>query len=214
VEDQYIDDVQKMALITTSSQLAKEASVSVEGVGEDLSFNFFGWVGGSLRIICQMSKQAMRESHPDRFSASMHLCMALRRYWGVTDITMVAEGFISLDPLTTRGKDLRRLFANTGDIGECITITHAYSDLRTDPPKQAVSLVAVPYSYEVGRKIEWKKMLAAPDDGVKILRESMYPQMLMKVLSEKVEKEVPSDALYSIIEQMMENGFEVFEFEI
>jgi hypothetical protein len=57
-------------------------------------------------------------------------------------------------------------------------------------------------------------MLAAPDDGVKILRESMYPQMLMRVLTERVEKEVPSDALYSIIEQMMENGFEVFEFEI
>ena len=127
---------------------------------------------------------------------------------------MVAEGFISLDPLTTRGKDLRRLFANTGDIGECITITHAYTDLRTDPPTQAVSLVAVPYSYELGRKIEWKQMLAAPDDGVKILRESMYPQMIMRVLTEKVEKDVPSDALYSIVEQMMENGFEVFEFEI
>jgi hypothetical protein len=36
----------------------------------------------------------------------------------------------------------------------------------------------------------------------------------MRVLTERVEKEVPSDALYSIIEQMMENGFEVFEFEI
>jgi hypothetical protein len=214
VEDKYIDDVQKMALITTSSQLAKEASVASDGVGEDLNFNFFGWVDSSLRIICQMSKSAMRESHPDRFAASTHLCMALRRYWGVTDITMVAEGFISLDPLTTRGKDLKRLFADTGDIGECITVTHAYMDPMSEPTKPAVSLVAIPYIYGLGRKVEWQKMLAAPDDGVKILRESMYPQMLMRVLTEKVEKDVPDDALYSIIQQMMENGFEVFEFEI
>lgn len=214
MEDKYIDDVQKMALITTSSQLAKEASVASDGVGEDLNFNFFGWVDSSLRIICQMSKSAMRESHPDRFAASTHLCMALRRYWGVTDITMVAEGFISLDPLTTRGKDLKRLFADTGDIGECITVTHAYMDPMSEPTKPAVSLVAIPYIYGLGRKVEWQKMLAAPDDGVKILRESMYPQMLMRVLTEKVEKDVPDDALYSIIQQMMENGFEVFEFEI
>lgn len=208
--DDYSDDINKMALISTSSQLAKEDGVKRDGIGEDLSFNFFGWDGPRLRIICQMGKESMKQIPANRFQQSFNVCLAMRKYWHVTDITMVAEGFVSLDPLASRGKDLKQMFANTEKIKECLTITHACVSKESEKP--VVSLVAIPYSYGTNRSVKWKKMLAAPDDATKILRESMFPSMMVSILGEKIDMNADEASRHAIVKQMYRDGFEVFEF--
>jgi len=218
MEDEYLNEVHKMALIATSAQLAKEVSVRNDGIGEDLNFNFFGWTGGHLSIICQMGRKGMKQPPADRFQQSFNVCLALRKFWHVTDITLVAEGFISLDPVASKGKDLKKLFTDSRNIKECLTVTHAYLSDRIDDggdmvQKPVASIIAIPYTYGVGRVVEWKSILASEDNAVKILRESMFPAMMMQVLGSPIEERADDEGRESVVRQMAADGFEVYEFD-
>ncbi len=50
VVESYPDTYSKVALALTSAQVAKESLVAEFGVGEDLPFNFFGWLGGDCAV--------------------------------------------------------------------------------------------------------------------------------------------------------------------
>jgi hypothetical protein len=134
----------------------------------------------------------------------------MRQYWGISEVTMVAEGFVSLDPMASKGKSLRDLFAAGKGVDECITVTHARTDVDG---RSSVSVVALPYSYN-GKKISWKRMLATPDKAVSVLRESMFPAMLVRSLAEKENLGMTREIRDSVAQQLADDGFEVLDFRV
>jgi len=205
VESTYDNNFSKIALAITSAQLAKKLSVKEFGVGEDLTFNFMGWIDDSLEIVCQMKKPVMALEHSDRLLRSGHLCTALRRYWGVTDLTMIAEGFCSRDASKTKGLDLAKVYAERdSDVVECITVAHA--SITND--KMLSDLVALPYKYLADNEIEWGEILTYPGNADKVLRNSSFPKMLRKSLAEPVSiEELPDEAYFELKEAINNNGF-------
>lgn len=209
MESTYDNNFSKIALAVTSAQLAKNLSVKEFGVGEDLTFNFMGWIDDRLVIVCQMKKPIMALEHSDRLTRSGHLCMALRRYWGVTDITMIAEGFCSLDRNKTKGLDLAKAYAEKGsDVQECITVAHA--SVRGE--KLLSDLVAVPYKYLVDNELEWGEILTYPGKADDVLRNSSFPKMLRKSVMEPISsEELPDEAYDELREAINTNGFYIQE---
>lgn len=209
MESSYDNNFSKIALSITSAQLAKKMSVKEFGVGEDLTFNFMGWENDRLVIICQMKKPIMALEHSERLTRSGHLCMALRRYWGVTDITMVAEGFCSTDSRKTKGLDLAKAYADdTEDVQECITVAHA--SIVGD--KMLSDLVAVPYKYLQDNEIEWGEILTYPGRADDVLRNASFPKMLRKSLSEPIStEELPDEAYTELRDAIDTNGFYIQE---
>lgn len=200
-----------MALAATSAQLAKTISVKDFGVGEDLTFNFMGWNSDELVIVCQMRKELMQIQPEDRLLKCLAMCSTLRRYWGITALTMVAEGYCSLNPEKTAGVELAKAFAEpNSDVQECITLTHA--EIMENKNNIEVNLIALPYKYQIGREVEWLDMLFYPTAAQKILRQSKYPVMLEKSLQENIAEDAQPDDYDEIRQNIYSEGFYIQEF--
>jgi hypothetical protein len=210
MEDIYIDDLQKLALTLTSAQLAKRAFVSDMGIGEDIAFNFFGWQNNRIALIAQLNRPLMSLKPEQRFGVCADLCMAMRTYWGVDAISMVAEGWISKDPEKTKGLDLQKAFAKKdSEVRECITITHAELD---EDGETSVQLLACPYEYELGRKVNFKDVVYYRDGAVKIIRDKKFPAMMIKCLMAEVVDNVPRNLIDDVILDFQDKGIFTQEF--
>lgn len=207
MEDGYGDDAKKLALLTTSYRYAKSDAVKTRGIGEDLPFNFFGWKHNNLAVTAQMNHELMNLDLYERFDKSFMVCNALRQYWGVNEITMVAEGFLSYDPIATSGKNLREAFAKNEKVAECVTLSHAF--MANGEPQ--ITVVAMPYSYEK-KEVIWHTMIATPNEAAKLFRESIFPAMLIRSIAEKVHQEVDDVTRENIAQQIADDGFQVYDF--
>lgn len=207
MEDGYGDDAKKLALLSTSYRHVKTDAVKSRGIGEDLPFNFFGWRHNDLAITVQMDHELMNLDLYDRFDKSYKVCSAIRQYWGIDEITMVAEGFLSYDPIATSGKSLREAFAKNEKVSECITLAHAF--MYGDAPQ--ITVVAMPYSY-ANKEVVWHTMIATPNDAARLFRESIFPAMLVRAIAENVHQEFDGKARESIAQQIADDGFQVYDF--
>jgi hypothetical protein len=207
VEDNYGDDAKKLALLTTSYRQTKTDLIRSRGIGEDLPFNFFGWKHNDLAVTIQMNHEVMNRDLYERFDKSYRVCSAIRQYWGCDEITMVAEGFLSYDPMATSGKSLREAFVKNENVSECITLTHAF----TVNGRPQISVVAMPYSYNE-KQVTWHKMIATPNEAVKLFRESIFPAMLVKSITEKIAEEYDEETRSSVAQQIADDGFQVYDF--
>jgi len=195
--DEYVNDFGKMALALTSAQMAKEQAVADYGIGEEIATHFLGWQSGRLAIICQMRNDLFRADIQERFVQSNDLCTILRRYWWVTSLSMVAEGYCSFDKAKTTGANLADAFLDKNmPVSECITVSHASVD--SDGHINPTSMVAAPYSVNVGKKIVWDSLLVYPRKPEKNLKQTKWPIMLQKTLKE--------DPIYDMNEAQLENA--------
>jgi hypothetical protein len=212
VEDIYDDSMGKIALCATSAQLAKTTCVKEFGIGEELSFNFFGWKDEQLAVVCQLDKQFMRDLPIERFQRSSALCVALRQYWGVTAITFLAEGFHSFDPVATKNKSLSKAFIDDPEnVSECLAIVH--SEINPLNGLIETSLVSMPYKTEIGRTIIWSDLKPCTTGADSQIRESLYVKMFENILSQSAEEseEVSDEQFDWLIEIITKNGFHVQE---
>lgn len=171
--DAYPDVEGKIAICLQSSMVAKEMAVSELGVGEDLTFSLFGWLGQDMRVISTLSRELMAEEPEKRLEKTALAATVMRKGWQCDSITFVAEAFCSLDHEATRGKDLRALFARPNSpVHECLTVTHVEED--------SVMLVTQPYRVGLGRKVEWMNPLLNLD--AKGLRDARYPAIFEEIL--------------------------------
>lgn len=211
MEDIYSDNFSKLALAATSSQLAKVVCVKEFGVGEDLTFNFMGWNGDELIIVCQIRKDMMLISPDERLSRCSFVCSTLRKYWGVTAITMVAEGYCSLDPSKVYDTELSKAYVDPDSgVQECITLTHAEINPKTNDVE--VNLIALPYTYDIGRDVIWLEMLIYPTKAQEVLRNSKYPHMLKKSLMKNTSEEASHDDYDQLRSAIVSSGFYIQEF--
>lgn len=211
MEDSYSDNFSKLALAATSAQLAKTVCVKEYGVGEDLTFNFMGWNGDELIIVCQIRKDMMMIPPEDRLSKCSTLCGVLRKYWGITALTMIAEGYCSLDLSKTFDTELSKAYIDPDSgVQECITLTHAEIDMETGDI--AVNLIALPYTYQLGRDVAWLEMLIYPTRAQDVLKNSKYPEMLRKSLTKKLSDDIDPEEYDGLRESIVRSGFYIQEF--
>lgn len=210
MEDFYIEDLQKLALTLTSAQLAKRAFVTDMGIGEDIAFNFFGWSNNKVVLITQLNKQLMLLTPEQRFMVCADMCKALRYFWGVDAISMVAEGWMSTDPEKTKGLDLQKSFAQKNSkVKECLTITHAELDFEGET---SVQLLSCPYEYEVGRKVNFGEVIYYKDGAARIIRDKKYPAMLVKVLMDEPAESTTREVLDEVVDNFKSRGIFTQEF--
>ena len=200
----YETDLDKLALTVESTKVAKQISVDEQGIGEDLNINIFAWRENELIAIVQL-KNTHKTSPAKRLEKIMAGSCILRKGWGVDEFTFVAEGYCSLKPSETKGKDLRALFAEQNSpVKECISFTHIKEDDH--------SFVSVPYTVTVGRIVDWDTPLAY--DGSEVMRDLTYPAALKTALRLEYDSHpevTDRQAFYETLASgLFETGFEVF----
>lgn len=186
----YFTVQEKLALTLESSRVSKNTAVKQFGIGEDLAFTLFGWVGDSLAVVSNMHYSKMRIDPFERVKLVHKAACMIRKTWGVTDFTFMAEAFCSFDIDQTRNKDLRELFIQGEiDVRECLTFTHVNDN--------DVEVVSMPYRYIPLKddKIEWDKPLhnssGAGLRNVEIVQSMMHALTLKHAIADEPEALLP-----------------------
>ncbi len=205
--EQYVNDFSKMALALTSAQMAKDDAVQEHGVGEEIAIHFLAWVEDGLIAICQMNADTSKMDPETRFIRCKELCKILRKELWATAITMVSEGYCSLDSHKTSNMDLAAAFADPKlPVYECITISHTSIDDESGHVAP-VSMVAAPYKMGVGRKVEWKEVLVYPEKAEEHTKQAKYPTMLRRVLQMSPDESINDESLAAAAEKIVSLGF-------
>jgi len=196
-----------LAMVLATAVEAKNEMVAEGGIGEDINQVLYGWCGGSLSVVSQMTDVVQRQTPYERFMAVSSAVAILRLGWGLDAISMVAEGYVSSNPIDTYDKDLAKEFAiGNRAVNECLTVTHVAND--------EVSFVSKGYSYDVPRKVIWHEEVFVPGRMLVRNEESMYPLLFhtaLKLPYSQPDDEVmwlASDDYYSaLVFGLLANGF-------
>lgn len=206
--DSYDDPMSKMALALTSSQVAKNYIVEDFGIGEDLPFTFFFWTGGTLYMAVQLRRERMTMPVEGRIDVCREMCSAVCSFWDTTAISFIAEGFESLDKSKLNGRDLRQAFIEGEElVSECLTVTHCEKNLINH--KYELTLLSLPYEYELGRKVDWGRPVGFTNGMDKILKTSAISRMLMGALENVAPAEVEDDDFNVFLRLLSAEGFNV-----
>jgi len=199
-------DMDKIALCTESVKTAKIALVKEDGIGSDLNINIFGWKKNELVIIAQM-KNTFKITKDERLPLIIEASCILRQGWGIDEFTLAAEGYCSMAPAQTQGKDLSVLYANNdSSVKECISFTHL--------SKKDHTFVAMPYKIELGRNINFGDVLWYP--GGHVMRDIQFPAALkaslkLKSVAITQEGKMDKEEYYGTLASAVMNcGFEIF----
>ena len=205
-----MNEISKIALALTSAQLAKETAIKEYGIGEEVATHFLGWQFGRLAIICQMRNDLYRADIQERFTQSKELCSNLRKYWWITSLSMVAEGYCSFDKNKTTGINLAEAFLDKKmPVKECITISHVSID--SDGHINAPAMVAAPYSTHVGRSVEWHESIVYPQKPERHLAQPKWPKMLHKAMKEEAIPDINQSQIENARQEISLLGFIIQE---
>lgn len=159
-----------------------------------------------------MKQELMRVDPEERLERCAELCNVLRRYWGVNSLTMVAEGYCSFNQLETAGSELSQAFLDPKKpVKECITVTHV-GPIEEGENLYLTTIVAIPYSYELGRSLKWMDMIVYPDGKNENFRNARYPAAMNKALRQKIVDDLPDEAYDELRQLVLANGFHIQEF--
>lgn len=182
--DSYVNDFSKMALALTSAQMAKDNAVKEFGIGEEIALHFLGWTTDRLSVVCQMQAHVIKMEPNEKFDRCSMMCSMVRRFWGVTSITMVSEGYCSKDVSKTKEIDLAEAFADKNlPVFECISISHV--SIGENGKINPVSMVAAPFTVNLGKTVEWHDVLVYPDNAQEHISQRKYPTMLRRSLNDQ-----------------------------
>lgn len=207
MDNNYDSRMMKLAMVLATAVEAKSEMVAEGGIGEDINQVLYGWRGSSLSVVSQMTDVVQRQTPYERFMAVSSAVAILRQGWGLDAISMVAEGYVSSNPVDTYDKDLAKEFAiGNRAVNECLTVTHVAND--------EVSFVSKGYSYDVPRKVIWHEEVFVPGRMMVRNEESMYPLLFhtaLKLPYSRPDDEVmwlASDDYYgALVFGLLANGF-------
>jgi hypothetical protein len=205
--EKYEDSVAKIALSLTATQMAKDMLVQSEGIGEDLSFNFFSWIDDRPQMCVQMTKKYMDENPGERFKRCTSLARILRSQFESQAITFIAEGYVSKQP-QQKALSLAFLDESSG-VKECLTVIHC--EKYEDEQLPEMFMFTVPYKYEVPRSVRWGEMMAFSRNGANLFQSFSYPTMIFETMQIDVES-IDERHQAGLIELISKNGFQVQRF--
>ena len=179
--------IDKIGLALMSAVEAKSDSVKEFGIGEDLAINLFCWRENKLRVMLQLRHEVQNLNHIDRFNAVMSALSITRRGWGIDAISLVSEGYVSIDPESSAGLSLKDEFVNPkSNIRECLTVAHLEDG--------HVTFVVKPYRYDVPRLVVWDEEWYHPGSSMVRNQDAMYPNMMHRIVTE-VEVDIIDDSI-------------------
>lgn len=183
-----------MALVIESVSCAKIDIVKEYGVGEDLTISLYGWVDDRLAIICQMEDKIMNGDKLERFKKLINAACIMRQGWGVSEFTLVAEGYCSTNPEETRDESLDVMFVKNPNVFECLTFTHVDGI--------EFSIMTRPYKVTWPRKVEFSELMYYPGQSVLRSSDAPIPVMLSKVLDMSTN-EIPDEEVDAYYEELI-----------
>ena len=191
--------IDKIGLALMSAVEAKSDSVKEFGIGEDLAINLFCWRENKLRVMLQLRHEVQNLNHMDRFNAVMSALSITRRGWGIDAISLVSEGYVSIDPEASAGLSLKDEFINPkSNIRECITVAHLEDG--------HVTFVVKPYRYNVPRLVVWDEEWYHPGSSMVRNQDAMYPNMMHRIVTE-VEVDVIDDSVdLEVFDEVLARG--------
>lgn len=208
VVENYDDPMSKMALALTSSQLAKNFMVEDFGIGEDLPFTFFFWDRGNLLFAVQLRREKMLLPVIDRITLCSEMCSAMCSFWDISAISFIAEGFETLDKTRLNGRELRQAFIEERDlVKECLTVTHGERNQVNG--KLEMTLLSLPYQYEVGRKIDWDSPIGFTHGTEKVFKTSAISKMIFDAIEIETYGEISEEETEKLFKSMMADGFSI-----
>lgn len=207
--DKYLDPFSKIALTLTASQLAKNLIVKSEGVGEDLSFNFFAWRDNRPFLCAQLESKFMKEPHQKRFARCYELMKILRFQLGVTSLTFIAEGYVADEP---QNRELSLAFLEPETkVKECLTVIHCEENELVGVPD--IYLFSMPYKYGLGRRVDWGHLMEFSQNAIHTVQRYAYPSMLHSAFRRQIDKDIADTQLTpEIAYDITGSGFLIQEF--
>ena len=155
VDNKYESVESKIWLAIESAKVAKQVTITEDGIGEDLTYNFLVWRDDCLTAICQLDSRLMSETPDERLSRAHEVAILCRTGYEATGLTLIAEGYCAPDPAEVDlAIPLSEQFVSNRSVRECITITHLEHSETT--------IVAMPYTYAVPRKVKFDPPLTYP----------------------------------------------------
>jgi len=203
----YDDNFSKIALTLTATQIAKESLTKEQGIGTELTFNFFCWKYDIPMLCVQMNAELMAKPQAQRFKYCYDLLSILRIHLGITGITFIAEGYVAQEP---QEKELAIAFLDPkSKVKECLAVLHCQQTDNILVPD--LCMFSMPYSYGIKKTIKWGNLTAFSENAIDVVKNYSYPQMLIKVMASS-----PIDPQEELDEQVrsiiLDNGFYIQEF--
>lgn len=150
--DHYRTPLEKLALTTAATKVAKTYAVAEEGIGEDIPFTLFVWTDTELAALCQLDPDLNTEHPGERLLRTIETASICRHGFDATAFTFVTEGYCATDPHQVQpNTPLSEQFVTNNHIKECLTFTHLESG--------NVYITATPYTYQLGRTLQWHPTL-------------------------------------------------------
>lgn len=175
MQSEYPDPVSKISLTVSVGQSAKTQIVQEHGIGEELAMNILGWRDGKLVCVAQMDT-AWPSSEDERVQRTGDAYMIMRRGWLCDAFTLLAEGYVSRSPNTTKNIPLPDAFLDKKmGVTECLTVNYIDSE--------HVELCAIPFRATLGRKVEWGPLVHS--ESIEVLRNSQYVTIAQEVLEQE-----------------------------
>lgn len=196
--DEYLTPMEKIRLACESAKVAKSFTTREEGIGEDLSYNVIAWTGNLVTAIAQLQYNLIDAE--DRLVRVLAAIKVMRLGFYADAITFVAEGYCAADhSQVNMAVPLRDQFVSNKSIRECLTVTHVELEV--------IKVLAMPYTYEVGRLVRFDDPLMYPEDQVT----SDFVMSVQKVLSLEPDRQFTDDAFWrdSVAEEVNAWGFHV-----
>lgn len=196
--DEYLDDFSKMVLVVESLKEYKTNLIIEKGIGEDLTFNLFGWSGDYMKVVAQLSPSLM-EDKVDRIRRVLIAAFIFRQGFGCDAISFGAEGYCVLEEGEyVDGIPLNEQFSTNSDVLECITVLHVGKE---------IDMAAVPYRYAVGRKV----IFGNPVRNADPYRLEIITESLVEILGADATNPLVGQPQFTrtLVNGMQKDGFEV-----
>jgi len=177
VEGSYPDSAAKASLVATVGIQAKTYVVSEFGVGETITMTIFAWKNDELVCIAGADMNWGDFTNTDeRLQRISTTSLILRKGFHADALTLLAEGWVSLNPDKTRGKDLAQQFAEGthSDVDECLTICHVEDE------GNLIDVCAKPFTIQVGKQVKFAPLVHSDDPSM--LRNSDYIHVMTTAL--------------------------------
>lgn len=190
--------MEKIALACESAKVAKSFTTHEEGIGEDLSYNIITWHESLVTAIAQLHYQLIGAE--DRLMRVLEAIRTFRLGYCADAVTFVAEGYCATDPSQVNlAVPLRHQFVSNRHVRECLTVTHVEVD--------SVKVLAIPYTYEIGRKVRFDDPMMYPEGQAT----SEFVRSIQEVLTLEPDRQFTDDTFWrdSVAEEISAWGFHV-----
>jgi hypothetical protein len=196
--EKYLDDFSKMVLVVESLKEYKSTLTKEKGIGEDLTFNIFGWRADGVSVVAQLAPNFMKDKRR-RLLKLIEAATIFRTGFACDALSFGTEAFCVMDgDETLDSKSLAEQFATNKSVLECLLVLHVGEETH---------LAAIPYKYGVGRTVIYGNPATASDpEALGMIKESFAD-----ILEIEPESKFIDDPFFMmhLINGMQKDGFEV-----